>query len=147
MQIMMKNKGITQTVIHDGTTTKNSNIEWNANYDGEKANINVDISNNGKRKQMLIQLDNADLSKLLQVPSINQSLESRLEEDFPIQQQQPPQQQVFLIENPMRRRRRIRRITKRRRTPTRNSTRRTNYSKRNSSKKTNSSSRRRSIIF
>ena len=144
---MMKNKGITQTVIHDGTTTKNSNIEWNANYDGEKANINVDISNNGKRKQMLIQLDNADLSKLLQVPSINQSLESRLEEDFPIQQQQPPQQQVFLIENPMRRRRRIRRITKRRRTPTRNSTRRTNYSKRNSSKKTNSSSRRRSIIF
>ena len=125
MPIMMKNKGITQTVIHDGTTTKNSNIEWNANYDGEKANINVDISNNGKRKQMLIQLDNADLSKLLQVPSINQSLESRLEEDFPIQQQQPPQQQVFLIENPMRRRRRIRRITKRRRTPTRNSTRRT----------------------
>jgi hypothetical protein len=145
---MMKNKGITQTVIHDGTTTKNSNIEWNANYDGEKANINVDISNNGKRKQMLIQLDNADLSKLLQVPSINQSLESRLEEDFPIQQQQqPPQQQVFLIENPMRRRRRIRRITKRKRTPTRNSTRRTNSSKRNSSKKINSSSRRRSIIF
>jgi hypothetical protein len=140
MSIMMKNKGVTQTVIHDGRNTQNSNIEWNANYDGEKANIHLDISTNGKKKEMLIRLDNAVLSKLLQVPSVNQSLESRLEEDF-------PRQQMFLIQNPIRRRRRMtRRMTKRNRTS------RNSGTKRRNSKKTHSSSRRRirqssSLIF
>jgi len=82
MSIMIQNKGFTTTMFHDGTSRESSNIEWNADYDGENANIDLGISENGRKKHVLLQLDNSDLSRLLSFPSVKQSLESRLEEDF-----------------------------------------------------------------
>ena len=101
MSIMIKNNGFTTTMFHDGTSRETSNIAWNADYDGKNANIDLGISENGHKKHVLLQLDNNDLSRLLSFPSVKQSLESRLEEDFPSQ---------FLIMNQKPKRRTRRKI-------------------------------------
>lgn len=83
MTTYIKNKGITQTYFQDNHHRKKANeIKWNAKYDGDIANIKVDVSNNGKKNKYRMQLNNEDLANILSIPSINQSLEQRLQNDF-----------------------------------------------------------------
>ena len=79
---MIKNKGITETIINDNNQLHINKTNWDANYDGNTANILVDTSTNGKHNVYAIQLDNEDLASLLNVPSDNITLEKRLIRDF-----------------------------------------------------------------
>ena len=57
-------------------------MDWNANYDGNIANIQMEINNNGKTNNFDFQLDNNDLEEMLSIPSVNETLDKRLRNDF-----------------------------------------------------------------
>ena len=80
----IKNKGITQTIIHNSNNNQNefNEINWDADYDGNTANISVTTDTNGLRKHYDATLDNIDLEKLLNIPSVDMPLHKRLANDF-----------------------------------------------------------------
>ena len=61
---------------------KEKNVDWDINYDGNQADIMMNLSKNGKRKHIYAKLDNKDLVELLHIPVMNTPLEERLTYDF-----------------------------------------------------------------
>lgn len=82
MTTYIKNKGVTQTVFSNNNHKTRNEIKWNAAYDGDHANIKVDLNDNGRKNKYRMQLNNQDLANLLNIPSVNKPLESRLHQDF-----------------------------------------------------------------
>jgi hypothetical protein len=82
MTTYIKNKGVTQTVFSNNNHKTRNEIKWNAAYDGDYANIKVDLNDNGKKNKYRMQLNNQDLANLLSIPAVNKPLESRLHQDF-----------------------------------------------------------------
>lgn len=82
METYIKNKGVTQTVFSNNNHKTRNEIKWNAAYDGEQANIKVELNDNGKKNRYRMQLNNQDLANLLSIPAVNKPLESRLQRDF-----------------------------------------------------------------
>jgi hypothetical protein len=80
----IKNKGITQTIIHNSNNNQNefNEINWDADYDGNTANISITSDTNGLTQHYDATLDNIDLDKLLNIPSIDMPLHKRLANDF-----------------------------------------------------------------
>ena len=80
----IKNKGITQTIIHNSNNNQNefNEINWDADYDGNTANISITSDTNGLRQHYDATLDNIDLDKLLNIPSVDMPLHKRLASDF-----------------------------------------------------------------
>jgi len=78
----IKNRGITQTLIHDKNHNQFNEINWDADYDGQMANISINSNTNGNKENFDITLDNNDLANLLNMPSINMPLDKRLTMDF-----------------------------------------------------------------
>ena len=67
-QNYIKNRGSTQTIINnDSGKPSFNNINWSADYDGNEANIDLDINNNGNDTIIKTRLDNNDLAQLLRV--------------------------------------------------------------------------------
>jgi hypothetical protein len=80
----IKNKGSTQTITKsDSGRPSFNNINWDANYDGNQAKINVDINDNGSDFNIHAKLDNYDLARLLNIPTISGDIDQRLQADFP----------------------------------------------------------------
>ena len=80
----IKNKGITKTVIRQNGRTKTNKLKWEADYDGEVANISLDIYDDGAKQHYDSQLTNEDLSSMLNLPSVNKPIDERLINDFGI---------------------------------------------------------------
>jgi hypothetical protein len=78
----VKNRGFTQTLVHNNNSNNFNETNWDADYDGELANINVSSNTNGNKEIYNVSLDNDDLVKILSVPSINMSLDKRLKKDY-----------------------------------------------------------------
>jgi len=79
----VQNKGITETMISNNNNQVKMNLtKWEADYDGNKANILIDSNTDGKHKVMNIELDNRDLANLLSIPSVNSPIDKRLTQDF-----------------------------------------------------------------
>jgi len=81
----IKNKGITQTYTYNKRHNKlnASKIDWDAEYDGNQANISVNLQQpDGDKEHYDIKLDNHDLAQILSMPSINTPLDKRLMDDF-----------------------------------------------------------------
>lgn len=81
----IKNRGMSQTVIIDNKhnkINKMNEINWDADYDGDIANISIDTVSNGKSKHFDIKLDNNDLDDILNVESVNIPVDKRLQNDF-----------------------------------------------------------------
>jgi len=52
---IIKNKGIMQTFYEDNNNHHDENqLKWDANYNGQNANLNVDIKDNGKKKNIAL---------------------------------------------------------------------------------------------
>jgi len=67
----------------NGLQNSNSNItEWNADYYGNKAHLDMKWNTNGKRKHVNLELSRDELKELMNVPSIKKPLHLRLIEDF-----------------------------------------------------------------
>uniref|UniRef100_A0A6C0ARE1 Uncharacterized protein n=1 Tax=viral metagenome TaxID=1070528 RepID=A0A6C0ARE1_9ZZZZ len=93
----IKNRGVMKTILHDHNKNKVNEINWDADYDGDNANIILTSTTDGKKKQIGIQLDNNDLANLLNIPTINMPIHRRLREDF-IKEPSPKLLQIQLPE-------------------------------------------------
>ena len=83
MNNYIENTGFAKTFVHDNHHKDVNNItEWNANYDGKRAKIKINMNTNGKKDKIRMKLSNKDLEQILSVPTINSPLEVRLQEDF-----------------------------------------------------------------
>ena len=82
IQTYIKNSGITKTILHDNNKNKTNEIKWDTDYDGNIANISLDLKNNGSHKNYTFSLDNNDLANILNTHSVNIPLDKRLKNDF-----------------------------------------------------------------
>jgi hypothetical protein len=78
----IKNRGISKTIIHNNNHNESSEVNWDADYDGDSANISLDMKDNGLSKHYDIKLTNEDLASILNVPSVDTPLNKRLLNDF-----------------------------------------------------------------
>jgi len=97
----IKNRGYTKTILHNGTSHDNHNavneLKWDADYDGDMANIHVTSNTNGDKKKFNIKLDNKDLESILNIPSVDMPIHKRLKFDFSQPRNEP---QIIRIELP-----------------------------------------------
>jgi hypothetical protein len=85
----IKNKGTTTFIssIPGNECNGNDNynkVDWNIDYDGNRANIEMDINSNGRMKHVNYELTNDDLEDMLNVPAFKMPIEDRLLSDFPL---------------------------------------------------------------
>ena len=78
----IKNRGTTKTIIHDNNHNHINQINWDADYDGDIANISIQTEANGKSNNYNIKLDNNDLANILNIESVNMPIDKRLKMDF-----------------------------------------------------------------
>lgn len=78
----IQNRGQTQTIFHNNRRSRVNEIKWDANYDGETANISVSSNTDGMKQHYGFKLDNQDLATMLNIPSIDIPLHDRLQKDF-----------------------------------------------------------------
>lgn len=94
----IKNRGLSQTIINNNNRSNFNELLWDADYDGNMANINVSSNNNGHKKRYNINLDNHDLANMLNIPSVNMPIHKRLQMDFeqPVFRNEPRVLQIEL---------------------------------------------------
>jgi len=85
----IKNKGTTTLISSIPGNNCNGNddynkVDWNIDYDGNRANIEMDINSNGRTKHINYELTNDDLEDMLNVPAFKMPIEDRLLSDFPL---------------------------------------------------------------
>jgi hypothetical protein len=83
MSTYIQNYGFTKTLINNNNNNVlNNEIKWEGIYDGSKADIYVDINDNGKKEIIKMKLNNDDIKQLLGISSVEIPLEERLTNDF-----------------------------------------------------------------
>lgn len=82
LDTFIKNKGVTKTIIHNNNKNYYNEVNWDADYDGENANISLDIDGNGVKSHVEVKMNNDELAEILNIPSENKTLEKRLYDDF-----------------------------------------------------------------
>ena len=78
----IKNRGITQTLINNNNQKQFNQINWDADYDGQNANISVTSDTDGNKNHFDVKLDNEDLANMLNIPSVSTPIHKRLQMDF-----------------------------------------------------------------
>ena len=78
----IKNRGITQTLVHNNNKNHFNEINWDADYDGNIASISIISNNDGNKHHFDVKLDNNDLASILNVPSVGMPIDKRLLSDF-----------------------------------------------------------------
>ena len=82
LNTFIKNRGTTKTIIHNNNDNNINEIKWDADYDGDVANISLDLTNNGNVNHYNVKLDNDDLANILNINSVKMPIHKRLEKDF-----------------------------------------------------------------
>jgi hypothetical protein len=82
LSTFIKNKGISKTIIHKDNKNYYNEMNWDADYDGDEANISLDIDDNGSKGHIEMKMNNDELAEILNIPSVNKSLDKRLYGDF-----------------------------------------------------------------
>ena len=78
----IKNRGTTKTIIHDNNHNHINQINWDADYDGDIANLSINTNTDGKREHFDFSFDNQDLANMLNIQSVNMPIDKRLKMDF-----------------------------------------------------------------
>jgi hypothetical protein len=96
----IKTMGSAKAYIQRGMQRDAKEINWDVDYNGDNADIDLDIGSNGEMTHYKAVLSNEDLANLLNIPSVNEPLENRLQNDFlvdrrvyklePVSYQRPP---------------------------------------------------------
>jgi hypothetical protein len=89
MSTYIQNYGFTKTYIKNNNKKLKNEIKWIGDYDGNKANIDLDINDNGNRKLVSMQLDNKDIMNILGIQPVQIPLEQRLTNDFFVEPYRP----------------------------------------------------------
>ena len=82
LSTFIKNKGMSKTIIHNNNKNYYNEMEWDADYDGEKANISLDIDDNGSKGHIEMKMNNDEIAEILNIPSVDKTLDKRLHSDF-----------------------------------------------------------------
>lgn len=77
-----KSTGTAKLYLQKNGDRRSSNINWNVDYDGEVADIDLDVTLDGEKDRFNIVLDNDDLTEILHTQSVKKPLEKRLYDDF-----------------------------------------------------------------
>ena len=102
----IKNRGFSKTIIHDSSNPYKNNqinavneINWDADYDGDIANISLTSNTNGDKKIFNVSLDNNDLENIFNIPSVDMPIHKRLKIDFskPVYKHNP---EIYKVELP-----------------------------------------------
>jgi hypothetical protein len=80
--LFIQNKGTNKTIIHNSRIKDIKESDWDINYDGNKARMDMKINDNGFIQNYQLELDNNDLEDLLSIPSEPLSIDKRLKNDF-----------------------------------------------------------------
>ena len=80
--IYIKNEGSTKSLVRNNRKKHIEELKWNANYDGNKANIRIKTNNDGEKHRYKYTLDNNDLVEMLNMNGHNMPLHERLQKDF-----------------------------------------------------------------
>lgn len=78
----IKTMGNAKAYIQHGMQRDATELDWNVDYDGRDADIDIDIGHNGETARYKAVLSNEDLANILNIPSVNMPLENRLQNDF-----------------------------------------------------------------
>jgi hypothetical protein len=78
----IKTMGSAKAYIQRGMQRDAKEINWDVDYNGNNADIDLDIGSNGEMTHYKAVLSNEDLANLLNIPSVNEPLENRLQNDF-----------------------------------------------------------------
>ena len=78
----IKNRGTTKTIIYDNNHNHINQINWDADYDGDIANLSINTNTDGKRQHFDFSFDNQDLENMLNIQSVNMPIDKRLKMDF-----------------------------------------------------------------
>tara|TARA_Y100000816_G_scaffold284576_1_gene262982 strand:- start:18485 stop:18982 length:498 start_codon:yes stop_codon:yes gene_type:complete len=82
----LKSTGSATTFVDQSGERHMNKTDWNVDYDGKIADVQLDMTTDGERDKLNIVLDNKDLAKILNVPSVKKPLEERLYDDFLVDQ-------------------------------------------------------------
>lgn len=74
--------GSAKAYIQHGMQRDAKEVSWDVDYNGDNADIDLDIGSNGETTHYKAVLSNEDLANLLNIPSVNEPLENRLQNDF-----------------------------------------------------------------
>ena len=78
----IKTMGSAKAYIQRGMQRDAKEVNWDVDYNGDNADIDLDIGSNGEMTHYKAVLSNEDLANILNIPSVNQPLENRLQNDF-----------------------------------------------------------------
>ena len=78
----IKTMGSAKAYIQRGMQRDAKEVSWDVDYNGDNADIDLDIGSNGEMTHYKAILSNEDLANLLNIPSVNEPLENRLQNDF-----------------------------------------------------------------
>ena len=82
MSTYIQNYGFTKTIIKDNKHRIKNEMKWIGDYDGNIANIELDINDNGSKKFVSMKLDNNDIRQLFGIQPVDMSLDKRIMNDF-----------------------------------------------------------------
>lgn len=90
-------KGFQQSITNDGPNSRPiiNEIEWDADYKKNKGTMKVNMNKNGKKNKYQVKLNKNDLENLLKMPALNESLDQRLINDFPVLESSFPKQSIL----------------------------------------------------
>lgn len=97
MPTYIQNYGFTKTTINNNKKKSNNEIEWIGDYDGNIANIDLKMNNNGNKEFVSLKLTNNDLINLFGIKPVETPIDERLYADFLTETNSGP----FLQSNPM----------------------------------------------
>ena len=78
----IKTMGSAKAYVQYGMHRDAKEVNWDVDYNGDNAGIDLDIGSNGEMTHYKAVLSNEDLANLLNIPSVNEPLENRLQNDF-----------------------------------------------------------------
>lgn len=82
MSSYIQNYGFAKTIILNDKQDIHNEIKWQGDYDGNMANINIGMNNNGNSEFVSMKLDNTDLRQLFGIQPVEMSLDKRIMNDF-----------------------------------------------------------------
>lgn len=82
MTSYIQNYGFTKTLFRDNENSLHNEIQWQGDYDGKIANIDLSVNDNGNEKLINVQLNNNDIKELFGIQPVELPLEKRLTRDF-----------------------------------------------------------------
>ena len=83
-KVFVQSKGYVKTMNYVNGKKAEEGVQWDSDYNGEKAHVRMWLNRNGKKESFHKDLNHLEIEKLLSLPSVDQSLDQRLSKDFPL---------------------------------------------------------------